>query len=423
MIAMRVPPGYDAAIALYVAAIRMAAFFQPKARSWVNGRKNWAATLEKSIADFPSGARRIWIHCASLGEFEQGRPIIEALRKTHPDSRILLSFFSPSGYELRKNYPAADYIFYLPADTRANARRLVELVQPDLVIFVKYEFWLNTLSALFERKVPVLLVSALFRPHQVFFRHYGKTWLEALRRFRHIFVQDAASKTLLEFYGLNNSTVAGDTRVDRVLQLAAAPVEIPEIKLFAGEAALLIAGSTWPPDEALLVDWLKNGFPEGWKLVIAPHEPGEASLRNLEKLLPRSSLRFSQLKNGTTPGNATVMLIDNIGMLASLYKYGIAAYIGGGFGAGIHNTLEPMASGLPVIFGPQYQKFREAVEMVAAGAAVSVKNADELREAMIRFQSVEECMEVIPPILNYLSENRGATDKIMKFVAEEILNA
>ncbi|MBX2926669.1 MAG: 3-deoxy-D-manno-octulosonic acid transferase [Saprospiraceae bacterium] len=419
---MRVPPGYDVAIALYVAAIRMAALFQPKARSWVNGRKSWVANLEKGIADFPSGARRIWIHCASLGEFEQGRPLIEALRKAHPDSRILLSFFSPSGYELRKDYPAADYIFYLPADTRANARRLVETVKPDLVIFVKYEFWLNTLSTLFERKVPVLLVSALFRPGQVFFRPYGKTWLEALRRFRHIFVQDAASKALLESYGLNNSTVAGDTRVDRVLQLVTTAVEIPEIKQFAGEAALLIAGSTWPPDEAILVDLLKNGFPKGWKLVIAPHEPGEASLRHLEKLLPCASLRFSQLHNGKTPDDATVLLIDNVGMLAALYKYGIVAYIGGGFGAGIHNTLEPMAFGLPVMFGPRHQKFREAVEMVAAGAAISVKNADALREAMNRFQSVEQCMEAIPPILNYLSENRGATDKIMKFVAEEILN-
>lgn len=420
---MRVPPGYDVAIALYVAAIRIAAFFQPKARSWVNGRKNWAVTLEKDTADFPSGARRIWIHCASLGEFEQGRPLIEALRKAQPDSRILLSFFSPSGYELRKNYPAADHIFYLPADMRANARRLVEIVQPDLVIFVKYEFWLNTLSALFERKVPVLLVSALFRPNQIFFRPYGKTWLEALRRFRHIFVQEAASKNLLESYGLNNSTLAGDTRVDRVLQLAATRVEIPEIEQFAGEAALLIAGSTWPPDEAILVDLLKNGFPEGWKLIIAPHEIAEASLQHLEKLIPHASLRFSQLNNGKAPDDATVLLIDNVGMLASLYKYGIAAYIGGGFGAGIHNTLEPMAFGLPVMFGPRYEKFREAVEMVAAGAAVSVKNADELREAMSRFQSVEQCMEALPPILNYLSENRGATDKIMKFVSNEILNA
>lgn len=420
---MRVPPGYDAAIALYVAAIRVAALFQPKARSWVKGRKNWADSLEKGIADFPPGARRIWIHCASLGEFEQGRPLIEALRKIYPDSRILLSFFSPSGYELRKNYPAADHIFYLPADMRANARRLVELVQPDLAVFVKYEFWLNTLSALFERKVPALLVSALFRPQQVFFRPYGKTWLEALHRFRHIFVQDAASKALLESYGLKHNTLAGDTRVDRVLQLAAARVEIPEIEQFAGNAALLIAGSTWPPDEALLIDLLKNGFPEGWKLVMAPHEIGEASLRHLEKLLPRASLRFSQLNNGKAPNDAAVLLIDNVGMLASLYRYGIVAYIGGGFGAGIHNTLEPMAFGLPVIFGPRYQKFREAVEMVAAGAAVPVKDANELREAISRFQLVEHCMEAMPPILNYLSENRGATDKIMKFVAEEILNA
>jgi 3-deoxy-D-manno-octulosonic-acid transferase len=420
---MKIPFGYDAAIALYIAAIHTAAFFRPKACQWVQGRRHWRARLEQAMrAHFPAGTRKIWIHCASLGEFEQGRPLIEALRHAYPNERILLSFFSPSGYELRKDYPLADHVCYLPADTGANAERFVEIVQPDLVIFVKYEFWLHTLSALFERKVPVLLVSALFRTGQVFFRPYGKTWLEALRRFRHIFVQDAASKALLESHGLNNSTVAGDTRVDRVLQLAAAPMEIPEIEQFAGDAALLIAGSTWPADEALLIDFLKNGFPAGWKLIIAPHQIAETSLRRLENSLPCPSLRFSQLKNGTAPGDATVLLIDNVGMLASLYKYGIVAYIGGGFGAGIHNTLEPMAFGLPVIFGPRYQKFREAVEMVATGAAVSVKNTDELREALSRFLSAEQCMEAMVPILTYLSENRGATDKIMKFAAEEILN-
>lgn len=404
---------YDAGIALYVAALHIAAVFHPKARKWVQGRTGWEARLKREIAEkFSPGKPRLWMHCASLGEFEQGRPVLEAWRKERPDTQILLTFFSPSGYEIRKDYPGADIVAYLPADTPRAARRFVELVQPDWVIFVKYEFWLRTLFALFRRNIPVLLISAVFRPGQIFFKGYGSLWKKALSEFRHIFVQDAASMELLQQHGIQRCSIAGDTRVDRVVSIAEEGREIETVKHFTAGHRTLIAGSTWPPDEELLAVLLRENLLPGWKFIIAPHQISESNLRRIEALLPAESARFSAINPAQTLLPA-VLLIDNIGMLNALYRYGDLAYIGGGFGAGIHNTLEPMAFGLPVIFGPKYKKFREAVEMVQNGGAVSVNNAEDFRRAIVHFAEENHRRQARESALQYLRDNAGATEKIL----------
>lgn len=407
---------YDAGIALYVAGLRLAATFHPKARKWVLGRAGWEDKLQQQIAEkFRPGKARLWMHCASLGEFEQGRPVLEAWRKEQPDSNILLTFFSPSGYDIRKDYPGADIVTYLPADTPRAARRFVELVQPDLVIFVKYEFWLRILQALFLRNIPVLLISATFRPGQIFFKWYGGLWKKVLSGFQHIFVQDAASLELLQQHGIQGCTIAGDTRVDRVLSIAEEGREIETIKHFTAGHRVFIAGSTWPPDEELLAVLLRENLLPGWKFIIAPHQISESNLRRLESLLPSETVRFSII-NPEHTAQAAVLLIDNIGMLNALYRYGDLAYIGGGFGTGIHNTLEPMAFGLPVIFGPKYKKFREAVEMVNHGGAVSVSDADSFRKAIAHFAVENHRQQARETALQYLHEQAGATGKILGWV-------
>jgi 3-deoxy-D-manno-octulosonic-acid transferase len=407
---------YDAGIALYVMALHMAAGFHPKARKWVRGRENWEIRLQNQIAEkFRPGKARLWMHCASLGEFEQGRPVLEAWRSEHPESHILLTFFSPSGYEIRKDYPGADIVAYLPADTPRAARRFVELAQPDLVIFVKYEFWLRTLLALFRLNISVLLISAVFRPGQIFFKWYGGLWKKVLSGFQHIFVQDAASLELLQRHGIQTCSIAGDTRVDRVMSIAAEGREIEAVRSFVAEHRVFIAGSTWPPDEELLAILLRENLLPGWKFIIAPHQISESNLQRIESLLPAETVRFSTI-NPEHPAQAAVLLIDNIGMLNALYRYGDLAYIGGGFGAGIHNTLEPMAFGLPVIFGPKYGKFREAVEMVQHGGAVSVQDTERFRRAVAHFAVEEHRLQAREAALQYLREQAGATGKILGWV-------
>jgi 3-deoxy-D-manno-octulosonic-acid transferase len=292
---------YDAGIALYVMALHIAAGFHPKARKWVQGRVNWESRLQNQIAEkFIPGKARLWMHCASLGEFEQGRPVLEAWRNQHPDSQILLTFFSPSGYEIRKDYPGADIVTYLPADTPRAARRFVELVQPDLVIFVKYEFWLRILQALFLRNIPVLLISAVFRPGQIFFKWYGGLWKKVLSGFQHIFVQDAASLELLQQHGIQTCSIAGDTRVDRVVSIAEEGREIEIVKHFTAGHRTLIAGSTWPPDEELLAILLRENLLPDWKFIIAPHQISESNLQRIESLLPSRNRKIFHHQRGAS---------------------------------------------------------------------------------------------------------------------------
>jgi len=489
---------YDLAIRLFVSGMHLAAFFHPKARLWVKGRSNWRERYR-----FPeregTRAKLLWVHAASLGEFEQGRPVIESFREQHPDGRILLTFFSPSGYEIRKNYPYADLVCYLPADTRRNAADFMDLFQPDAAIFVKYEFWGNYLFELKKRGIPTLLVSALFREKQPFFKWYGGFWRKMLGCFTHFFVQNEVSANLLRGIGFQNATVAGDTRVDRVINIASQVTENEVVARFCapqppheaeaigsahliaaaprnlcsdgfshdfggaahrygcvsvrctseirvcshyksfdalhllepiasalmggpGGASAFIVGSSWEADENILLPVFETPDFQEIKIIIAPHEPSEANVLRLCGQL-KDVLRYSQA--ATNLSDSTVLsdeygskwlVIDNVGMLNQLYRYGSIAYIGGGFGKGIHNTLEPAAFGLPIIFGPKYENFEEARQFVARGGAFPVHNSEELAVVLKKLQDPVFYQQASEAVRGYLEESRGATKLVMVFL-------
>ena len=392
-------------------AYRLAGLFHTKAQKWVRGRRSWDDKLFKEMYSWPESPPRIWMHCASLGEFEQGRPILEAIREQYPHYRILLTFFSPSGYELRKDYQGADHVCYLPADTMTSARLFVDITRPDLVIFVKYDFWYNHLIEVQKRNIPLILVSALFRPDHIFFAPYGKWFARVLANFDLIFTQDKASREQLRPLQIK-AEVAGDTRVDRVIQIAEDSTRFPDIARWATADRLLIGGSTWPPDESILqVWWSQRPDQEKWQLILAPHDIGEKHLQQIEQLFgPEEVVRYSQL---TPSSRAGILLIDNIGMLSSIYRYGYLAYVGGGFGAGIHNTLEPIAHHVPVIFGPRYHKFTEAKALIAAGGGFSVTDATAFLGTMSQLERAEEYYQAQQATSEFLNQNRGATERIL----------
>ncbi len=327
---------YKTGIFFYTLLAKIAALFNEKARFFVNGRKNWQKKLAEKT---DKNARYIWIHCASLGEFEQGRPIIEEIKKQFPELKIALTFFSPSGYEIRKNYDLADLVMYLPADTKQNARDFISTLNPEKVFFVKYEFWYFYISELKRKNIPLFIVSAIFRENQQFFKNtpWGKWYRKMLFQFEHIFIQNETSAQLLKSVGLHNYTVSGDTRFDRVAAIAKSSKKIPIVEKFRENSPLLIAGSTWKPDEELLSEYINKS--SGAKFIIAPHEVSEANINRLLQLLKKPVARFSQIENVPVE-NLDVIIIDSIGLLSSLYRYGNLAYIGGGFGVGIHNILE-----------------------------------------------------------------------------------
>ena len=344
---------YNFGLTLYVWLIRLVAPRHPKARLWIDGRKD----LYKRMAETIDPTDRIvWVHVASLGEFEQGRPIIERIRKTHPEYKILLTFFSPSGYEVRKNYQGVDYIFYLPIDTPRNARRFLDAAHPEIAIFVKYEFWLNLLRDLRRRKVRTYIVSAIFRRNSIFFRPYGGMWRQALESFDVMFVQNEESKKLLAGLGFDNVIVAGDTRFDRVAEIAAAAKHIDIIDRFKGDKRLFVAGSTWNPDEELLIR-LINDNPDV-KFIVAPHEMDEGRMARLAAEAKGGTLRYTQCTPHTAYGSKQLLILDTVGILASVYGYATWSYIGGGFGVGIHNTLEAATFGLPVRIRPQLREIQ-----------------------------------------------------------------
>ncbi|RZJ97942.1 MAG: 3-deoxy-D-manno-octulosonic acid transferase, partial [Flavobacterium sp.] len=332
----------------------------------------------------PAG-ENIWFHFASLGEFEQGRPVLEKLRQLHPQKKIIITFFSPSGYEIRKNYSLADAIFYLPLDTKKNAKRFIEIVNPEMAIFTKYEFWYYYFNELKRKEIPLYIISGIFRKEQIFFKRYGGFYRNILKCVSHFFVQNEESTLLLKSININNTTISGDTRFDRVYENAKNPKHIPEIDFFCGDSPILICGSTWPDDEKLIAE-LPAKYPD-WKFIIAPHEVHESHIQIIESLFPET-VRFSELKSKRTT-DSSILIIDNIGMLSALYQYGRFAYIGGGFGAGIHNTLEAAAFGLPVIFGPKFSKFQEAKDLIEIGAAKSISSADELIASFDYFKDNE----------------------------------
>jgi len=399
---------YNAGIRLYFAAVWLASFFNKKAKLWINGRKERA---------FIRYQESIWFHFASLGEFEQGRPVLEELRTLYPDDKIVITFFSPSGYEIRKNTPFADAVYYLPLDTAENARKFIDTIQPKLAIFTKYDYWYHFFNEVNKRGIPLYVVSAIFRPGQVFFKWYGGFYRKLLRFVNYFFVQDEGSRQLLEGIGIKNVIVSGDTRFDRVWANAQHPKFIPGINEFKNGAKTFIAGSTWPQDEQLVAALVRE-YPE-WKFIIAPHEVSEEKINRLMAMLPGGkSIRYSLITNHQSPiSNLNIMVIDNIGILSSLYQYGDIAYIGGGFGAGIHNTLEAAAFGLPVIFGPNYSRFKEANDLIALKAGFSI--ADEKQLAGITDTLITDeafYNSTSKKILAYVKEHIGATKAIVDHI-------
>ncbi len=339
---------YTIALRLYALIIKVVALRNPKARQWAEGRKAIFQRIREKIEENTSPI--VWFHSASLGEFEQARPVIEQFRGQYPAYKILLTFFSPSGYEVRKNYAGADYVFYLPLDSRKNARQFISMIKPKAAFFAKYEFWYYYLTELRQQAIPVLSFSAIFRPQQAFFKPYGGFFRGILRNFTHVFVQNEESKQLLNSIGLRNVTVAGDTRFDRVSTVASQRKEIPVVAAFKGDHKLLVIGSSWMQDMDVVIPML-NRFPHPLKVVIAPHELHQDEMQRLEKELKGKIVRFSQVQVESVH-NADVLIIDNIGMLSSIYSYADFAYIGGGFGKGIHNILEAATFGMPVFSDP-----------------------------------------------------------------------
>lgn len=403
---------YDFFMSLYAWAIRLVGLKYEKARLWSEGRKG---LFERMRAKIDPKARIVWLHVASLGEFEQGRPIIEEIRRSHPEYKILLTFFSPSGYEIRKNYAGADYIFYLPIDTRRNVRQFLDIAHPEVAIFVKYEFWLNMLTELRRRRIRTFVVSSIFRRNSVFFRFYGGPWREALETFEVLFVQNEESKRLLAELGFDNVTIAGDTRFDRVAEIARSAKRVELIERFKGDQKLFIAGSTWGPDEELLIP-LMNENPT-LKFIIAPHEMDEGRIAHLMEATKGGAVRYTQCTAESDLKEQQLLILDTVGILASAYGSASWGYIGGGFGVGIHNTLEAATFGLPIAFGPKYQKFKEACDLLSLGAARSVKSYEELKEWFIPLRDDEQQLAATSRLArDYTHSHQGATRTITQTI-------
>ena len=403
---------YSFAIALYSLAVRLVSPFNKKAKKMLAGQKETFAILKKQL---DRKASYIWFHAASLGEFEQGRPLIEKIRQEKPAYKILLTFFSPSGYEVRKDYPGADIVCYLPFDHKWNARKFLRLVKPAMAIFIKYEFWMNYLNELKRLYVPTYIISAVFRPTQIFFRWYARRYRKVLNNYQWFFVQCQDSLKLLNRFGHHNVSVAGDTRFDRVYEIYEQRKALPLVEKFGnpaknGENLVLVAGSTWVKDEDILIPYF-NQHPE-IKLLIAPHEISEQRIDALEKRLTRPVVRYSQA-NENNIGETDCLIIDCFGLLSSVYRYGNLAYVGGGFGKGIHNILEAAVYGIPVMFGPNHHKFREARELIACEGAFSIANESDFASRMNNFISHPELIRDNGKCAKaYVSDNLGATHKI-----------
>ncbi len=403
---------YNLGILVYYLLVKIVSIRNEKARKWLLGRKDIFKRLRETI---PPGERIFWFHASSLGEFEQGRPVIEAIRKLKPGYKILLTFFSPSGYELRKDYKYADYIFYLPLDTKRNAARFIDIVRPEKVFFIKYEFWYHYLTQLKEEGIPTYIFSALFRPSHIFFKPWGKWYLQAIRAYEHIFVQNQESFDILHKFGFKNISVSGDTRLDRVGEFADAAPGLEKLEIFCGSQKAIIAGSTWPEDEDLFIPYV-NKCESGRKFIIAPHEVTPQSLARICGALEKPYAFYSTALPDELL-KADVLIVDGYGYLVSVYRYGMLAYVGGGFTSGIHSILEPAVFGLPVIFGPEYHKFQEAHDMLSIGAAACIHNYEELEEKITGYLSNPEKLSHDSTLArNYVNKNRGASKNIVKYL-------
>lgn len=396
---------YEFGIRIYGELIRLAAFFNvKKAKQFVVGRTHWRQKLSEALAH--NSKPIIWMHAASAGEFEQGRPLLELIREKHPSHFIVLTFFSPSGYEFRKNYQGADYIAYLPLDTKRNSNDFIQILNPQLALFVKYEFWPNLLNACKKQSIPTILFSSVFRKNQWFFNPFFKgPARKTLTSFSKIFVQDEASQALLNTIQIR-SAFAPDTRFDRVYEISQIPFQHPIIENFCGGETVLVAGSTWPEDENLLMSISDQLFPA--KMIWVPHDIHQSHLVELVQSTPNAVL-LSELESGRSFENHTILIVDCFGLLSKLYRYATIAYIGGGFGKGIHNTLEAATYGIPVIFGPKYKKFNEAVGLIKVGAGFSVLDSSSLKEVLNHLQSTQFLEKSKRSASDFIHQNLGGT--------------
>ena len=410
---------YNLVIYLYLLGVAIYSRFNEKVRKMWRGEREAFKILREKV---DPNAKYVWFHAASLGEFEQGRPLMEQLRKDHPEYKILLTFFSPSGYEVRKNYEGADIITYLPLDTITNARRFLRTVRPVMAFFIKYEFWYNYLHILKHRGVPVYSVSSIFRPEQVFFKWYGRQYGRVLNCFTHFFVQNEISKELLAKIGITDTTVVGDTRFDRVLQIKEAAKQLPIVESFVKDAPqVFVAGSSWPPDEEIFIKYFNEH--KNWKLIIAPHVIGEDHLKQIEKLLEgRKVIRYTEAEkmvNGqlSMVNDYEVLIINCFGLLSSIYHYGNVAYVGGGFGVGIHNLLEAAVWDVPVFFGPNNQKFQEAQGLKTSGG-FEISSYEDFAAQMDRFAADDAYLqEQGHKAGHFVKGQSGATQKVLSAVA------
>jgi len=395
----------------YYGLLRIVALINPKAKLFVNGRKNW----EKPLKAWRTGTEPLaWFHCASLGEFEQGRPVIEQFKKVYPHYLFLLTFYSPSGYEVRKNYAGADYIMYLPWDSPSNANKFLSIAKPKMVFFVKYEYWYFHLREVAKLNLPLFSISTILRPNQLFFRWYGSLHRKCLSFFTYFFTQNQETQNLLHSLQINNCSIAGDTRFDRVIDIYEQKRPIPIAELFVGAQKCIVVGSAWPQDRELLKSIIQNTH---YKWIIAPHDIHEADFAQWENTFPKQCIRYSKAEDSI---DAKILLIDNVGMLSSLYQYGWAAYIGGAFGAGLHNTLEAAVYGIPVFFGNKnYKKFNEAVGLIEKGAAFPLDSAKQMEEILTQFENDPQSYnEAAKKAGGFVQENTGATSQIMNKIAK-----
>ncbi len=409
---------YNCSVYIVGFTLKIIALFNKKLNLFVNGRKKVYPYLkENKLTSF----KIIWIHAASLGEFEQGLPVIEALKQTYPKYKILVTFFSPSGYEVKKNSNVADFITYLPLDTKKNVNKFLNLVKPELVIFVKYEIWPNYLKELYSRNIPTLLIASIFNQRQIFFKSYGSFMKRSLKAFTHFFVQDENSKKLLQTIGYTNSSIGGDTRFDRVLEILDRDNQLTFIDVFKGEKQCLVAGSTWPEDEEVLVDFI-NTSDVALKYVLAPHTIKKEAVVKLKASITKKVILYSEMKYHNLC-DYDVLIVDTIGILTKIYSYATIAYVGGGFATGLHNTLEPAVFGIPVLIGPNYSGFKEAEDLVKKKGVITINTKNDFKLLIMNLLDDSNFYKTTAVInQQYISQNSGATKKIVDFILLKILN-
>ncbi|MCR9226486.1 MAG: 3-deoxy-D-manno-octulosonic acid transferase [Flavobacteriaceae bacterium] len=405
---------YNILINIAWLVLRVIALFNAKIKLFVLGRKRTFPLLEEKLN---KGNKTIWMHVASLGEFEQGLPILERLRSKYPGHKLVLSFFSPSGYEVKKNISVADVVVYLPMDSHHKVKRFLNIVDPQLAIFVKYEVWPNYLHHLKRRNVPTILVSAIFSERQIYFKSYGGFMRKSLRKFNHYFVQDEKSKNLLESIGIKNSSIGGDTRLDRVSEILKRNNQLNFMDRFKNNQLCLVAGSTWAEDEKILVNYI-NTATEKIKFVIAPHEIKPAHIDKITSALEKTAIRYSEL-SGQNLKEIDVLVIDTIGLLTKIYSYANMAYVGGGFATGLHNTMEPAVFGIPIIIGPQFEGFKEAEDLVKEGGIIPISSQDSFDNLMKDLLNNPVSIKTIGAInADYINLNKGASELIMKYISK-----